>query len=281
MLTQLFKRPHLPKTATPKTATKSPRKPSAALMLTGLLSLAASSASWAHFQEIIPDRDFLDSNNQQPLNFLLSFTHPMEQGPLMNMEKPNKLAVVSNGQTTNLLASLTPVTNTQAKQWRFEYTVTAPADLQFYVEPQPYWEETEGKMIIHYTKVIVDGYGDSSSWDSLIGTPVEIEPLTRPYSLWAGNTFSGIVKRNGVPVPFAPVEVEWRNDGSVAAPTDSYVTQEIKTDANGTFHYTMPRAGWWGFAALQDADYQLSNPSGQQVPVELGGLIWINAKTMK
>jgi cobalt/nickel transport protein len=248
--------------------------------LTALTALLLSTHSWGHFQEIIPDRDFLDQNTQQPLSFLLRFTHPMAQGPMMDMQKPKQLKVFKNGQSSDLLNSLSKVTDTNPNQWQFNYTVTEPADLQFFVEPVPYWEPEEGKMIIHYSKVIVDGYGDFGTWDALVGAPVEIEPLTRPYSLWTGNTFSAIVKRNGKAVPFAEVEVEWRNDGSVTAPSDSYVTQVIKADANGTFHYSLPRAGWWGFAALIDAEYQLTAPTGKQVPVELGGLIWINAKDM-
>ncbi len=254
---------------------------SSAKSFAALTTLLLSSYSWGHFQEIIPDRDFLDQTTQQPLSFLVRFTHPMSQGPVMNMLKPEKLQVFKNGQSSDLLPSLKKVANVAGDQWQFEYNVTEPADLQFFVEPKAYWEESEGKMIIHYSKVIVDGYGDFSSWDSLVGAPIEIEPLTRPYSVWTGNTFSAIVKRNNVAVPFAEVEVEWRNDGSVTAPSDSYVTQVIKADANGTFHYSIPKAGWWGFAALVDADYQLTAPNGKEVPVELGGLIWINAKDMQ
>lgn len=248
----------------------------ATLAISSLFSLS----SFAHFQEIIPDRDFLNTDKRGPLSFNLRFTHPMDQGPVMEMKKPKQLKVYANGKSQDLLTRLQSNPATE-KQWQFEYNVTEPGDLQFYVEPEPYWEPTEGKMIIHYAKVVVDGFSDFNGWDSSLGLPVEIEPLTRPYSLWAGNIFSGIVKKDGIAVPFAEIEVEWRNDGTVKAPTDSYTTQVIKADANGTFHYAMPKAGWWGFAALQTADYTLASPDGKQVPVELGGLIWINAKPMK
>ncbi|MEH6445270.1 MAG: DUF4198 domain-containing protein [Oceanospirillaceae bacterium] len=252
---------------------------SSTLIFVSLLLLLISSSARAHFQEIIPDRDFLNDQNQQPLSFLLRFTHPMSQGPIMEMVKPKQLSVIANGTNTNLLPTLHATADT--KQWAFQYEVQEPGDLQFFVEPQPYWEPDEGKMIIHYTKVIVDGYASFNGWDALIKAPVEIEPLSRPYSLWVGNNFTGIVRKNGQAVPFAEIEVEWRNDGSVTPPTDSYVTQVIKANSTGTFNYALPRAGWWGFAALIDADYTLQSPSGIQVPVELGGLIWINAKAMQ
>jgi cobalt/nickel transport protein len=43
----------------------------------------------------------------------------------------------------------------------------------------------------------------------------------------------------------------------------------------------MPRAGWWGFAALVDGDKQMRNLDGRMVDVELGGLIWVKTVDMK
>jgi len=58
------------------------------------------------------------------------------------------------------------------------------------------------------------------------------------------------------------------------------VTQVIKADANGVFAYSMPRAGWWGFAALIDGDEPMTAPTGEEVDVELGGLIWVRTVDM-
>jgi cobalt/nickel transport protein len=110
--------------------------------------------------------------------------------------------------------------------------------------------------------------------------PVEIEPLVRPTGLWTGNSFRGIVRRNGKPVPFAEVEVEFVNDGSVKAPNDAFVTQVIKADGAGVFSYAMPRAGWWGFAALVTGDKKMKSPDGKDVSVELGGLMWVKTTDM-
>jgi len=41
----------------------------------------------------------------------------------------------------------------------------------------------------------------------------------------------------------------------------------------------MPISGWWGFAALLDDDKPLKNPEGKEVPVELGGLMWVHVAT--
>ena len=70
-------------------------------------------------------------------------------------------------------------------------------------------------------------------------------------------------------------------DKKVAIPADPFITQVIKADGNGVFSYTMPRAGWWSFAALVDGDEKLQNQEGKMVNVELGGLIWVRTKDMK
>jgi cobalt/nickel transport protein len=36
----------------------------------------------------------------------------------------------------------------------------------------------------------------------------------------------------------------------------------------------MPRAGWWGFAALVSGE-KMKNRAGKLVDCELGGLIWV------
>jgi cobalt/nickel transport protein len=115
----------------------------------------------------------------------------------------------------------------------------------------------------------------------MVGFPVEIEPLVRPFGLWTGNAFTGIVRKNGVPAAFAEVEVEWRNDGSVEAPAAPFITQIVKTDPNGVFTYVMPRAGWWAFAALLPGDETMTNPDGDKVAVETGAVLWVKTTDMK
>lgn len=195
----------------------------------------------------------------------------------MNMAKPLQFGVLLNGQKQDLLPSLQP----QQQQDKTFYTATfplkMPGDHIFYVEPAPYWEPAENKMIIHYTKVVVDAFDSQEGWDALVGFPVEIEPLVRPYGLWVGNLFQGVVKKAGQPVPFTQVEVEYFNEGQkIKPPADAFVTQVIKTDANGVFNYVMPIAGWWGFAALLDGK-PTQNAEGRAVGVELGALIWVKA----
>jgi cobalt/nickel transport protein len=245
------------------------------------LSLLSPLAALAHFQELIPSTDILTEESGKGVDLDLTFTHPMERGPVMDMGLPVRFGVLGPKGPEDLLSRLKPKTLDGKLAFKASYQVKQPGDYVFFVEPAPYWEPAEGVMIVHYTKVVVDAFGAEEGWDAEIGLPVEIAPLARPYGLWTGNQFRGIVKQNGKPVPFAEVEVEWRNDGSLKAPADPFITQVVKADTNGVFSYVMPRAGWWGFAALLEGDKPMKNPAGDEVPVEAGALMWVRVQDMQ
>jgi len=248
----------------------------------GLVAALAAGVAHAHFQVILPSSDVVSEEGPKAVTLSLLFTHPMECGPVMEMGQPKQFGVLVAGKKQDLLATLKPKKVEGKTAFDAEYRFKAPGDGVFYVEPAPYWEPAEGKLIIHYTKVVVSAFGAEEGWDALVGFPVEIEPLVRPYGLWTGNVFRGVVRKGGKPVPFATVEVEYLNEGrKVTVPAEPFTTQVIKADANGAFTYAMPRAGWWGFAALLDGDEKMKAPDGKMVDVELGALIWVRTVDMK
>ena len=246
-----------------------------------VVAAAWSAGAEAHFQEVIPSRDVVASADDASLALEITFTHPFEGGPAMDMAPPVRFAVLANKRTEDLTDRLQARSVGGNTAYQAAYTVERPGSYVFHLEPAPYWEPAEEIMIVHYTKVVVDVFGAGAGWDAMVGFPVEIEPLVRPFGLWAGNAFTGIVRKNGEPVSSAEVEVEWRNDGSVEAPAAPFVTQIVKTDPNGVFTYVMPRAGWWGFAALLPGDRTMANPHGDEVAVETGALLWVKTVDMK
>lgn len=244
-----------------------------------LVALAAGQAQ-GHFQVLVPSQDIVAADGPREVALDIRFTHPMEAGPVMPMARPARFGVLARGERADLAASLVKRSLEGKDAYTAAYRVTAPGDHVFFIEPAPYWEPGEGKWIIHYTKVVVNAMGMEEGWDATVGLPVEIEPLTRPYGLWTGNVFRGVVKKDGRPAPFATVEVEYLNDARrVTPPADPFVTQVIKTDAQGAFCYALPRAGWWGFAALLEGEPR-PGPDGKPADVELGALMWVRAADM-
>ncbi len=256
------------------------RKGSLKALLVMLVLLGQASVTWAHFGMIIPSDDIVSKDDRKKIRLQVKFIHPFE-GHYMEMAKPRAFGVMVDGRRYDLLSTLKKKEVKGFSTWEALYRIRKPGDYVFYVEPAPYWEPAEEAFIIHYTKVVVDALELERGWDAEVGLKTEIVPLTRPYGLWAGNVFQGIVKVDGKPVPYAEVEVEYYNeDGKVVPPAEPYITQVIKADGNGVFTYAMPRAGWWGFAALSTADFRLEH-EGREYPVEIGAVMWVKTREMK
>jgi len=257
------------------------------LFMSGLLVSSAilTSQAHAHFQMIIPSDDMVQQDENRTLELDVRFWHPYE-GHGMNMVKPVQFGVMVDGKKTSLLDSLKPVKNKDVNgkmldSFKVNYTLKKPGDHIFYIEPQPYWEPAEDKFIVHYTKVVVNGFGLEEGWDEAVGLKTEIVPLTRPYGLYTGDVFQGMVMLNGKPAPGTEVEVEYYNlDHKLKPVADPIITQRVKADPNGVFTFAMPKAGWWGFAALNEDEKKIKH-DGEEKPIEIGALIWVETHDMK
>ena len=236
--------------------------------------LLAAGPVFAHFGMLIPSQATVSKTDPKTVDLQVSFSHPMEMVG-MDMAKPKAFGVMAGGSKEDLLGALKPAQVMGKAAWSSPYALKKPGVYAFFMEPEPYWEPAEDSFIVHYTKVIVPAFGDEEGWDKEVGHKIEIIPLTRPFGLYAGNVFQGVVMLDGKKMPFAEVEIEFYNrDNKVEAPNEYMVTQVVKSDRNGVFTYAVPQAGWWGFAALTTADFKLKK-DGKDKAVEIGGVIWV------
>jgi cobalt/nickel transport protein len=251
------------------------KKATIMLLTAGLISvICLSGQAQAHFGMIIPSDSMVGQQDDKVLTLTLSFSHPFE-GIGMEMVKPKAFGAVVAEKSQNLMGSLQHTGLMGQSAWTALFPIKRPGLYVFYMEPEPYWEPAEDAFIIHYTKTVVTAFGDDGGWDREIGLKTEIVPLSKPYGLYAGNVFQGIVKIDGTPAAYAEVEVEHYNrDGKASAPSEYMITQTIKADQNGVFTYGVPKAGWWGFAALSKADFKLKH-NGVDKDVEIGAVIWV------
>lgn len=257
-------------------------------ILGALLLLLTATPALSHFGAIIPSDAIVTKTDSRTIGLEVKFIHPME-GHYMEMVKPKRFGVLHGGKRTDILATLKAAKGNSLDHgekftfWKTDYKIRRPGDYTFFVEPTPYWEPAEDLFIIHYTKVCINALGLESGWDEPVGLETEIVPFTRPYGLWAGNLFTGQVLLKGKPVPFAEVEIEYLNEGEegkVHPPSDPYITQVVKADGNGVFSYAMPKAGWWGFSALSEADETMKH-NGVDKNIEIGAVYWVHTRDMK
>ena len=247
------------------------------LVSASLVSMIAVAPAFAHYGMIIPNDPMISQEDGRSVELTMSFSHPFELDGMM-LDRPVSFSVTHEGVQTDLLGGLEGAEVMDDQGYTLDYRLERPGTYIFAMEPQPYWEPAEDAFIIHYTKTYVTAFGDDEGWDTELGLKTEIMPLSKPFGLWEHNVFQGIVKLDGEAVPYAEVEVEFFNQGADATvPDELMITQTVKADAFGVFTYAPPSDGWWGFAALNTADYTLTEEgSGEEKAVELGAVIWVH-----
>jgi len=254
-----------------------------------MLSMAAPAA--AHFQMIYTPESALPKGGEIALD--LVFTHPFEAGHTMDMGQPEQFFVMRKGKKTDLLPTLKPMVWTSQTNGGAAYETTfklrGMGDNIFCLIPSPYFEKEEDSFIQQITKMTVNTGGFPTDWDAPVGLPTEILPLDKPYGLWTGNVFRGIVLSNGKPVPNAEIEVEYLNHAPLAdknafaktaaveAPQDAFVTMTIRANPAGEFAFGIPRAGWWGFCALGVGPAK----TFEGKTLSQDAVIWVQARDMK
>jgi cobalt/nickel transport protein len=242
----------------------------------------------AHFQLIYTPEVNLQKAGEVPLKLI--FWHPMDNGHVMEMAQPLEFYSSFKGEKTNLLPPLKSFIFTglenQATGFDTSVHLKRNGDYALALVPSPYLEKSEDIYIQQITKIYLNKGGIPTDWNKPIGLKTEILPLNKPYGAMVGSTFSGIVLSMGKPVAGIEIEIEHlsaepdmqenkpKSAHHDALPGGALV---VITDANGKFTFGIPKAGYWGFAALgsgPDTTYE-----GKELSQD--AVLWIKAFELK
>ncbi|PLW78625.1 DUF4198 domain-containing protein [Cohaesibacter celericrescens] len=224
-------------------------------------SLLLSTAAQAHFQLVFTPQVIFERTSDVPLKLL--FWHPFENGHVMDMVTPQSFYAVHKGKKIDLMNSLKPMrfkgSSNEGDGFDASIKLKRNGDYILVVEPTPYFEGSEDMFIQQITKSYLNKGGVPSGWEEPVGLVAEIIPLNKPTNVIAGSTFTGRVLSEGKPVAGAEIEVEYlaaTPDMDTNSPTSTTATPPAGgtivalSDANGYFTFGIPKAGFWGFAAL-------------------------------
>jgi cobalt/nickel transport protein len=113
------------------------------------LTLMQATAVLAHLLELIPNTEIVDTASGRDLRLELRFTHPMARGPGMPMAEPVRFGVLAPGGEKDLRDRLRPSEIDGSRVYRADVRIDAPGDHIFFVEPAPYWEPAEARLMVH------------------------------------------------------------------------------------------------------------------------------------
>jgi cobalt/nickel transport protein len=273
------------------------RKLTCLLAVLGVLMITGT--AMAHFMMVYTPEIALHEGEE--LDMRIVFTHPAEAGHTMDMGGVQEFYVVKQRgdaapKKVDLMSYVKEITWKNPESSNKAYSAVIPkkevrsmGDYVFVMKPGYYFEKEEGVYMQQITKLILNVGGLPGNWADPVGLPCEIVPLIKPYGLWTGNVFKALVLSDGKPVPGAEVEVEYMSHmpdlqsnslpkkSSVEYPHDSMVTQTIFSDSEGYITFGVPKAGWWGFAALGVGPE--TEHDGKEMSQD--AVIWIKAVDMQ
>lgn len=273
------------------------RKLTCLLAVLGVLMITGT--AMAHFMMVYTPEIALHEGEE--LDMRIVFTHPAEAGHTMDMGGVQEFYVVKQRgdaapKKVDLMSYVKEITWKNPESSNKAYSAVIPkkevrsmGDYVFVMKPGYYFEKEEGVYMQQITKLILNVGGLPGNWAEPVGLPCEIVPLIKPYGLWTGNVFKALVLSDGKPVPGAEVEVEYMSHmpdlqsnslpkkSSVEYPHDSMVTQTIFSDSEGYITFGVPKAGWWGFAALGVGPE--TEHDGKEMSQD--AVIWIKAVDMQ
>ncbi len=231
----------------------------------------------AHFLEVRSETPLLEKGKEKVVT--IAFGHPQKK-TLLQMAPPTKVELMGPKGTTDLTKKVTK--GKEDKTYTVAFTPEATGDYTLVVTGAPYFEKNESQFIQQTTKMTMNLGAVEGDWHKPLGLPVEIVPLSRPYALVEGSSFTGQVMINKQPAANTKVEVTLANCcDPYEIPTQLHDSQTIYTDANGVFTVSMPLSGWWGFAAISEAGKKMKSPDGKHVPVEEDGVVWVYTDLLK
>ncbi len=272
--------------------------------LLAVFLLFSVTSAYSHFQLIYTPVSKI-AEDVKEVDFKMVFTHPFDAGHTMDIGKNEsgevkgfeEFFVVHKGKKTDIKPGLKEIefasleNSGAAFDFTFnkEFGLRGSGDWVFVAVPHPYYEGAEDIYIQQITKVMINKSDIATDWQERLapGYP-EILPLVKPYDVWAGGIFSGVVvDSEGQPVPFAEIEVEYMNydidmaankfSGEKKIKKDGHGAAVILANAEGCFDFIPPREGYWGFAAL-GAGGEMTH-DGKELSSD--AVLWIEAANLE
>ena len=269
------------------------------ILIPVLLTITLSSKALAHFQMLYTPDTAL--NKGKVVEIRQVFTHPFEDKYTLDMGKQHdtkELTMVEsfyvinkkkkNDLTSKLKAIQFQGNNNAGHAYAMKYKARKMGDHVLVLKAAPFYEQNQDIYIQQIVKTIINVAGAPTNWSDDLQLEAEIVPLVKPYAIWEGSNFTGIVKAQGEIVPFAQVDITYLNrdidiknnrmgKDKIKAPHNAFITLSIKANKEGEFTFTIPKAGFWGFCA-QDLN---SEKTYKGKKLKQDALIWVEAKKMK
>jgi len=227
------------------------------------LALLSGAVALAHYPLVETKEGVVPAG--APVTFLVSSGHPFMNDRVDAPQMVRTGVYPPNRRFRKLSkATVAATTSRGTKAYRVTHTPSFSGDWIYSFHCGETLEKPQ-RRVTDYVKLILHvrhETGAQIGWRRVVGDPMEIVPLTRPYLIPVGSTFRGKVVLNA---KISPRDFKSRilEDGYVEAesfspdgrPGHSFLPANrlgVVTDRNGVFAITLPTAGWWMLTVATD-----------------------------
>lgn len=215
------------------------------------LGAAGLPAAWAHYPMLEADQAEVAPGQQVTVEFGVGHPYANDR---FRCDKPLTAQVFrpSGEDGLDLMSGMVEAGSPAIPRRRFSFTPDKEGD--WVVSVRSLFSEPPQRQIEDFTKLVVHVPGSQRGWDRVVGDPLEIVPLTRPYSLPVGATFRGRVLEHGQAFLDGAVEAETYAHTNPVEPFPDLATYRRweKTDPTGCFAITLDQPGWWLLSVATD-----------------------------
>ena len=256
------------------------------LVLVALLwGLWSALPAMAHFQVYWPQIEGCYAKPGEAITWRYFWGHPFEM-LISDAQPPKFFMFTPQRQKENVEVkeiSLKDQGSVQdRKAFEVEYKPPGLGDYYLCLEAPPYFIPEDQVFWQDYVKEPLH-VQSAKGWDQLVGLPVEIVPLTKPYGWPAGSVFKGQALAKNLALTRATVEIEKFNGFFVppdrlprdrlGAENGPRMTRVTKTDHMGYFICTLDSPGWWIISVSAPGERRVHER--KTYPVEMRGCLWV------
>ena len=220
----------------------------------------------------------------EEVDMLISLMRPREHAA-QPLEMPQLFAVLRHDAGTrfvngtpqperrDLLGDMEESLYLDTRAWGANVAIDRPGLYQFITETRPRLN-AERQCFEQYVKSILPVCGVEDGWDRPAGLRLEILPLTRPFGLTAGSSFTGRALGPDGPLAHARVYMDRIRTEKKTGPLPWQHDLEARTGADGQFTFTPGAPGWW-CCVVEVPGQPHKGPDGQPMPLVLGSVLWL------
>jgi uncharacterized GH25 family protein len=247
-----------------------------------LVSFFAAGAALAHYHVVVPgEYAKWSARKGETVSYDFIWGHGFEH-IWFDIEKPASFVVYNpDGSKTDLAPALTnhkvkAISGSEHPAYKFEYKPAKRGDHIISLKAGLQWDEEDGVWLQDYVKAVLHVQAETD-WGKVVGDPLEVVSMSRPYGILPGGALTFKIIQNGKPAKGLRVERELYLENTPKEsdlPSEPFIAYSSVSNDNGQVVFSFPKPGWHGVTAIAH-EGKVIEKGGHKGPIVERATLWV------